>query len=433
MAEQLLDVSGDVERLRVLDPELCGRYEEQRAARGTAGGLATPDVATWKDTLRRIREIIPGFHQPPRIADLIGRLHDRTVILVNLSSYRSDCLIVQDGTVTVIPLSEVSPDSAMDEALAFYSGFLMPEAAQAIPVELGEREVEESLGRIWDTIAMPALAGAGLLHTGEDGRTEREEPPRIWWIPCGQAAQLPLHAAGRRDPRSGRWDGTSVVDMVVSSYALTLRSLVRDTGTQRHSERKVLAIAPDSEGMPAVTRELESLSQYCISEPLSGGGLMPRDVLNALRGAPVVHIVCHGEWNFADPYLSGFILGSRPEQLLRVRELAALDLPGAELAYLSACSTGLTLTKVPQLLDEGVTLSTAMHLAGFQNVIGTWHPVNDSVAVRAAREVYAAMRGPDQELDTGRSAFALRRAVLSLRARYPDHPSAWAAYLHIGG
>ncbi|MCF6477035.1 CHAT domain-containing protein, partial [Nonomuraea sp. MG754425] len=60
--------------------------------------------------------------------------------------------------------------------------------------------------------------------------------------------------------------------------------------------------------------------------------------------------------------------------------------------------------------DEAMHITTAFQLAGFQQVIGTLWPVNDTIAARVAEGVYAGLGGdrvvdrperPDHLLEPG--------------------------------
>jgi CHAT domain-containing protein len=111
---------------------------------------------------------------------------------------------------------------------------------------------------------------------------------------------------------------------------------------------------------------------------------------------------------------------------LTMKELGALDLAEAELAYLSACSTAQTAQRIP---DESIHVAAAFHLAGFRHVIGSLWPIDDGVAAEAARLFYAALpTAPSSERITS----VLRDVAKELRKRYPDQPQRWAALVHSG-
>src|SRR5207249_4816555 len=103
-------------------------------------------------------------------------------------------------------------------------------------------------------------------------------------------------------------------------------------------------------------------------------------VLGALPSHGVAHFACHGRSDTDDPGASALLLSDAADHPLTVTEIYRQNLTGAELAYLSACST--TDTR-PRLADEAVHITAAVQLAGYRNVIGTLWPVDD----RSARRV----------------------------------------------
>jgi CHAT domain-containing protein len=104
-------------------------------------------------------------------------------------------------------------------------------------------------------------------------------------------------------------------------------------------------------------------------------------------------------------------------------------LTGAELAYLSACTTALTR---PDLADEAIHNTTAFQLAGYPHVIGTLWAINDSVAVEIARKIYDFLSADAGKPDAARAAAATHQCLRSMRDRMPDAPSLWAAFIHAG-
>ncbi|MEY9927488.1 tetratricopeptide (TPR) repeat protein [Catenulispora sp. GP43] len=437
LAEQSLG-TGDDAALRALDPVLWQIYE-----RRLSDGDAAVDPAVWRETLARIRMLIPDFHRLPSIKDLLADAGDRTVAYIVVSEHRGHCVAVHRKRLVVVPL-EMDRDWVVDAASALYKGLGVALGENpGEPRIKGESAVVDVLGRIWETVARPVLDALGF--DGPSPPDERGPLPRMWWIPCGLTALLPLHAAGRWDPEAERWSD-SVLDRVVPSYAATLRGLVNrgrrpveDAAEDAGQDPDVVVIAPDDPSLPGLPRERAILEDYVPQGSrgvvLTEADLPSQHVVERLARCRVAHLACHGEWDRTDPHGSGFRLG--PSQTLTVRELARLDLPHAELAYLSACNTALSLTSALQTLDEGLTLATAMHVAGFRNVVGSWWPVNDLIAVRMVRELYAAMAsdpgGGDRRIDPRLSPTAVHSAVKALRSRNPGRPSLWAAHIHVGG
>ncbi|QHY97118.1 CHAT domain protein [Streptomyces sp. S4.7] len=113
-----------------------------------------------------------------------------------------------------------------------------------------------------------------------------------------------------------------------------------------------------------------------------------------------------------------------------VRDLARLCLPGARLAYLSACDT---MRIRAELADGSVHLASAFQMAGFPHVVGSLWQVDDTVGARIARGLYERL-APDEggPLSVEGTARALHRAVCEVRADHPRTPSLWACQVHTG-
>ncbi|WP_375734835.1 CHAT domain-containing protein [Polymorphospora lycopeni] len=77
-------------------------------------------------------------------------------------------------------------------------------------------------------------------------------------------------------------------------------------------------------------------------------------------------------------------------------------------------------------------LAAGFLTAGFGQVIATLWAVKDPVARRTTDEVYAALIDQRGHASPVAAADALHRATLATRARYPDAPTAWTAYIHLG-
>jgi CHAT domain-containing protein len=115
---------------------------------------------------------------------------------------------------------------------------------------------------------------------------------------------------------------------------------------------------------------------------------------------------------------------------LTVASLVPVNLSRAQLAYLSARSTAVTVNN--ELIDEVIHLATAFQVAGFPHVVGTLWEISDALAVQVAENFYAALSTDSGGLDTSKAARALHHAIRNLRDALPAVPSLWAAYLHVG-
>jgi CHAT domain-containing protein len=116
------------------------------------------------------------------------------------------------------------------------------------------------------------------------------------------------------------------------------------------------------------------------------------------------------------------VLRDHEKRPLTAADIAALDLTGATLAYPSSCATART---GPRHADEAIHLTSACQLAGFPDVIATLWPIPDRVAREFAGDAYA-------ELGSAAAAHVVHPATRSARAKYPNPPERWSAYVHMG-
>ncbi|MFD0144858.1 MULTISPECIES: CHAT domain-containing protein [unclassified Streptomyces] len=458
---QGLEARGDLSRLRTADPALATEFERVRDSLSAGpprpaspGGLGPADPAysgheagllaesrhalarTWDDLLDRIRRLpgLEGFLAAPRVAELIGAASGGPVVVVNVSRYRSDALVVTaDRGIEVVPLPALTPAGVLDRATAFL------QAVDDAYGDQGTRQafsamgtLSETLEWLWTAVAEPVLDRLGL-HTAPPDDASWS---RLWWCPTGWLALLPLHAAGRSDAgtRSGPGSGASVMDRVVSSYTPTLRALDRarqaPSGTAVATPAPLIVTLADTPGapsLPGASQEAKLLRKLFPAHlELAGPAATVDAVRQALPAHPWVHFSCHGVSEPDRPSESGLILH---DGRLTVRDAAEQRPREAVLAVLSACSTsqgGLTLP------DESVQLASAFQLAGYPHVIGTLWPVADKVATRLTEELYTALT---EDLPRGRPidpATALHRPVRELRRRLARAPHLWAAHIHTG-
>ena len=109
---------------------------------------------------------------------------------------------------------------------------------------------------------------------------------------------------------------------------------------------------------------------------------------------------------------------------LRVKGIAALKLPAARLAYLSACSTALSTSS--ELADEVTHIVSSFHIAGFVHVIGTLWPSEDEACQKMAVDFYSELS------KTHDVAVSYRTAIMGLMKEKPSQPKYWAPFIHFG-
>ncbi|MFJ2024741.1 CHAT domain-containing protein [Streptomyces sp. NPDC087897] len=470
---QGLENRSDVSRLRALDPGLAAEFERVRdrlseppwptpvLGAGPGGAAARFDGAheaavlaedrlalarRWERLLDEIRVLpgLEGFLRPPSVPELVAAAAGGPVVVVNVSGYRCDALVVTAGAgIDVVPLPGLTLRDVEARAAEFVEG---------VDTAYGERGVDEAvammrrlsgtLGWLWETVAAPVLTRLGL-----DSVPREDAPwPRLWWCATGLLSFLPLHAAGRGAADSGDW----VVDRAVSSYTPTVRALARARGglapggrhgppsdsrggpaSGRPGRPAPLVVAldetPGAAPLPGVAREVALLGElFPERRLLAGPEATVEAVGRALEAHPWVHFSCHGVSELLDPSRSGLVLH---DGRLTVSDAAAQRPRAPELAVLSACSAA---RGGIRLSDEAVQLASSFQLAGYPHVIGTLWPVADKLATRLTEEFYTALAA---DLDRGRRidpATALHHPVRALRDRYAQAPHLWAAHIHTG-
>ncbi|APS18346.1 hypothetical protein TK78_04810 [Streptomyces sp. Tue 6075] len=458
---QGLENRADVSRLHAAAPGLAAEFERIRdrlsrpprpspvRSAGPGGPAAVPsggalDAAVaaedrlalarrWEQLLEDIRALpgLEGFLRPPSVAELIASAAEGPVVVVNVSGFRCDALVVTaDAGIDVVPLPRLTLRDTEARVAEFVEG---------IDTAFGERGVDEAvammrrlsgtLGWLWDTVAAPVLEHLGLTSVPHEG----DPWPRLWWCATGLLSFLPLHAAGRGAADSGTW----VVDRAVCSYTPTVRALVRARdglasggvapGARPAPLVVALAETPGAAPLPGVAREVELLGElFPGGRLLAGSEATVAAVGRALEAHPWVHFSCHGVNEPLDPSRSGLVLY---DGRLTVSDAAAQRPGSPELAVLSACSAA---QGGIRLSDEAVQLASSFQLAGYPHVIGTLWPVADKLATRLTEEFYAALAA---DLDRGRTvdpATALHHPVRALRDRYAQAPHLWAAHIHTG-
>lgn len=190
--------------------------------------------------------------------------------------------------------------------------------------------------------------------------------------------------------------------------------------------RRVAALGVGGAALPHVTAEVQAVAAAFKAQPggsarvlLDGNATQPA-LREALAGADVLHLACHGQFRADSPFFSALHLA---DGALTVRDAASLTLQ-AQLVTLSACETGLS--KVAPG-DELLGLLRGFLLAGAPRVLSTYWTVDDASTAQLMGGFYAAL------LAGVRPAAALRSAQRTLARDHP-HPYHWAAFaLHERG
>ncbi|MFD5654857.1 CHAT domain-containing protein [Streptomyces sp. NPDC127039] len=427
LAAQLADVTA---ALAATPQPLPGLLEDRVYAAAERRSLMDQrtELAGRRDELvERIHRIggLEDFLRPPRFADLQTVGERGPVVIVNVSVYRCDAVVITSTGLTSVAL----PDLTLEQTVRW--GQELTKAAATEPGTPCRRSAEakilEILGGIWDLITSPVLEALAL----PDG-AEASAPTRVWWCPTGAASALPLHAAGHH--QTARKDTT--LDRVVSSYTPTIRALQHlrsrgETPVLHHPVPLVVAMpsTPDQPPLPGARAELDYLtSRFPDGRFLCGTSATLESVTAAMPGHAWAHFSCHGQRDTITGSGDRLLLHDRP---LTASHITHTDVGDASLAFLSACDTFTAGDVVP---DECLTVGSALQLTGYRHVVATQWPVYDSSTADLAADVYGAvLTGPNGDrLDAARAADALRESVLHARDKFPQEPTRWVPYIHLG-
>ncbi|WP_165963891.1 CHAT domain-containing protein [Actinomadura sp. KC216] len=455
LLSQALDTRSDFTDLQARHPTLAARFTELRDRLDADDTMAVPlmtgDAGSPQDwgvdrrrriaaaftaTVTEIRALegFESFLRPPEPSELVRHAAHGPIVVINVSRYRSDALLLTVDGIRSLKLPGIDAAALANTWLQALDAVRDPE--QPARRRTAQTTIVEILEWLWDRITGPVLDELGYRTTPADGT----EWPRVWWVPCGPLSLLPIHAAGYHRERPGASGRRAVMDRVISSYTPTVRTLgyARDKDSTSAVVDRALVVAmpttPGAKPLHHAAREA-SLVQSRFSRPtaLIGGdqdSLTTQRVLDQLSRCPVAHFACHGTIDETDPAQSKLLLHDHGVAPFTVARLASIQLDQVRLAYLSACTTALN--PAASLVDEAVHLATAFQLVGYPHVIGTLWEVDDRLSADVAGAFYEGVSIDDGQIDPTHAARSLHQAVRTVRDCFPAAPSLWGGYLHVG-
>jgi hypothetical protein len=393
----------------------------------------------WDELVEQVR-LLDGFEdflRPPPLELLIAAATKGPVVVVNVSRWRCDALIVTATGVEAVELPDLTAGE-LAERTATYLRVLrssarvdktlsFKEAMRRIADARKEREetLHSTMQWLWDAVADPVLRALGFTAPpGQDAPW-----PRVWWCPTGLLTLLPLHGAGYHASADDR----SVLDRVVSSYTPTLRVLRESHASARQPsaepERFLFVGVPDTPDQlrleDEVAREVGILSELCREKltVIDGAAATVDAVHDAMGQHSRVHFSCHGYQDLNNPSAAGLLLS---DGTLTIPRISALRYAG-EFAFLSACRTATGGLNLP---DEVITLSAALNYSGYRHVVATLWSVHPKVAAEVT-EVFYPQLTTAGGFDPERSALALHETVRALR-RGGCALADWLPFTHNG-
>jgi hypothetical protein len=426
---------GEEFELRERNATLADRLNWLRAefARGA-------DVtAEWEQLMKGIRTM-PGFERfllPSAIDELLPDLPNGPVVLINVSQFRSDALILDAGEVRVVPLPALNPSGVRDHTTLFLAAIevVYPHPHPNIERQRrAEQDIRGTLCWLWEAVAAPVLNTLTLTAPAH-----RDTLPRLWWSPTGLLSLLPLHAAGHHHDQPHDPSGLlprAVIDRVISSYTPTVQMLRWARRRQQElpvgRPRVLMVSMPNTPGARQLShtwREVFASAGQSNIRILSDQGATRQQVIAELPAYTWVHFACHSYTDLVRPSASYLILHDHADQRLTAQDISSLRLRGVQLAFLSACDTART---NGNLADEAIHLASSFQIAGYPHVVATLWPVRDQDANLVAEVFYeklADRTGADRDC----FATAVHEAISELRSNVSrNEPWEWSGYIHMG-
>ncbi|KZO93697.1 hypothetical protein CALVIDRAFT_518734 [Calocera viscosa TUFC12733] len=444
-----LQLRVEVEQLRKTEPALARQLEElsnelelstsrttmdSGSAPSNAAGIKRYDelreanmeyhrtlALAWEKKVDDIR-LLPGFENFLRTRSYDELRHaagDGPVAIVNISKWRCDALIITvHAPVRVVSLRNVK--KATLEKMSNNLHAALSSAKDESSAQVANGLLIQVLDCLWSTIGSP------LWTSLQKGATVG----RIWLIPTGALALLPLHAAtSARDPNVG------FPSLLNVSYTSTLSALIRARSPRsfRQEGFRMLAVTQSSAAgrvyLPSLEHEMAAIYQHIPAHAvtaLDGQQATVAAVTDQLELHHFLHVSCHGTHDFDNPYNSGLAL--QDGECLRLSDLMSKKLDRAEFAFLSACHTA---RADPRAADEAVHIASGLYLAGYKSIVATQWGIVDQDGPLVAKWVYEYMTRNGRRPDHTEGAQALRYAVSKLRQNGTD-AFRWVPFIHLG-
>lgn len=465
MANLQLEVRSDISVLAASHPDLAQQFQalrDQLDSPSSTLGLSeiedsssssdSTSVVDWSKLIQERRELIKRFDDTlhiirslkgfenfllgPSESELHSLAEEGPIVVFNTSEIRSDAFLITPDQIRVVHLPLLTPASLRDATDRFITA--INDLGKLSRYNYARCEMSSILVWLWEVAIKKILNELGFTQMPRAG----EVWPRVRWVGSGLLNLFPVHAAGYHDSTPPE----TALDRVISSYVPTIKSLsyARERlirSEQIASTEKAIFVAmpktPDKAPLKNVIKEVEELKTL-LSEASVGFDIMQnstrKEILSELPKHTIVHFACHG-YSGRDPSQSSLLLEDWKSAPLTVSDIASLNIELAKFAYLSACHT--SATRDNSLLDESISLTSAIQLSGYPSVIGTLWGVADDHAVEIARDVYKwSLR--NGKFDVRRSAEGLHEAVRALRdkkqlfSQFRNDPLIWAPFVYIG-
>ncbi|KAI0256962.1 CHAT domain-containing protein [Lactifluus subvellereus] len=362
-------------------------------------------------------QALPGFEnfwRPIPFRHLQTAAMGGPVVIINLSEYRSDILIVRSNHPVVhIP----TPTNFFHRVTKLVHQLSETRKSYRLDSKKYDRVLRQTLEELSELVGQPVAKR--LMELGIP------EQSRIWLCPTSDP--ISLHTNVKR----------YLCDIYVCSYTPSLSALMtsrsRNLSGSASGQPSLLIVGQPDETLPGVDSETRSI-EYLVGGSgsvtrVAGQATTPENVIARLPMHPWVHFACHGMLQPGRPFESSFLL--QHDTHLTLLRIAKSHLPTAELAFLAACHTA-------ELADDGTPdevlhLTAAMQFSGFRSVIGTMWAMADEDGKDLSEHFYSKMFAAGAQVASyEQSARALRHATQKLRTKKGILLERWVNFVHYG-
>ncbi|CUS11113.1 unnamed protein product, partial [Tuber aestivum] len=409
------------------------------------------------EVLEHIRSL-PGYEEfllPPSQGAMMKMAANGPIVVFNSTAYRSDVVIVTASSITSLELPKLSYNETvnrMKELTSFGGGS---------PFKRGQdtKRMKGLLAWLWDAAVEPVFEYLEFQDILISGGSHDTNLKRIWWIGVGQLSVAPFHAAGYHSLGSTR----NTLSRAISSYIPTIKALAYARQNQlqlfdecdasfspEHSKKakilkkrnpRLLLVpmpkTPRAIDLPGVREEIQHILDSTDRNLIEATVMVdptPAEVLGKIKHHDIAHFACHGVSciNPSDSHLILFSQDGVHADKLLARDISAMVVQNAQIAYLSACSSAKNPS--PELADEVIHLASAFQLAGFSHTFANMWETDDNAACEVARDFYDFLlrnRGNGED-GHRRVSTAFYKAVKKVRDAKPGNPLLWAPFIHTG-
>lgn len=392
----------------------------------------------WDTLVARVRQLkgFEDFLRPQPISKLRAAAVDGPIVLINISRFRTDAVIVPPvGDMILVPISAEHPSSPTLQDFSDLQAELDSanwRLGQPLENSHYTSKAEHLQHVSWSLFGKPIIKR--LMEIGLVNPNPGNPPTqRVWWCLTGATNFFPIHASHPSPSVTGE-QSLGMLDLVVSSYTPTLSVLLRSQ-KRSPSPFHLLAVGQkDKRGsrplawVEAEMKFIKSLTSVQEVTLIEGSSATVEAVSLAMPASSWLHFACHGIQDPVRPLDSGILLHS--DQRLTLLQMAEYYNRSGELAYLSSCESA---TGSKELPDEALHLAAGLQFIGFRSVIGTMWSVDDNDAFDVTRQVYSALlKDGVAQAKASDSALALNLAVRHLRDVQRAPPHRWIPYVHFG-